>query len=116
MDTKAKSANSFGKFSHQCSLQRTAGSDAFVNDAEGAASPHSPGHRLKYPSEISVSRSPGRWYRSRQTQAAGRSHGSVGIPQTLPCSGSRGPGTAAPMLRPCRPGSSLGWEPLLSHK
>lgn len=37
MDTKAKPTNSFGEFAHQGSLQGTAGSDAFVNDAKGAA-------------------------------------------------------------------------------
>lgn len=37
MDTKAKPSNSFGKFPHQCSTQRTVVNDAFVNDAKGEA-------------------------------------------------------------------------------
>ena len=94
MDTKAKPTNSFGKFTHQCSLQRTAGNDAFVNDAAGAAPLNSPEHGPKYPSKISVSGSPGRWYQPCQTHIARSSRRHVDILQTLPRSRSCGPRAA----------------------
>lgn len=58
MDTKAKPTNSFGKFAHQCSLQRTAASDAFIIDGKGAA-PLIPQGTDQNTHPKSVSRGPG---------------------------------------------------------